>query len=339
MLHLTAKDILPLTPTPKPPSSKKRKNKEGDTTANQLPTTYSLLPTLACMVLSDPFVIRLIIDKILRFIRGDVIPAKSLPYSHTMLPSLLQLLYLVQNTWGYCHTLGKRFYIPSCGVEELQLTTLDNNKPKSDDKRPFVFLRSMLPLLTKLILDMKLDVRFSLGGDLCEITNTATTHHSISSTNSWKEYIPILSSSNQVLIIRALLQGIFISILPPGHTSNDAALGKQMTRCMELLELFCTNSIEESSSSRTNIIILEPSFWKSFNKVIVKHKSKLPSTIRDWIIAFYIKCLTKKEYQGKNKLELLKSFIWLLTEVSFLCAKIYCIFFASTLSYSYFKYT
>merc|ERR1712157_596974 len=67
---------------------------------------------------------------------------------------------------------------------------------------------------------------------------------------------------------------------------------------MDILDLFCGDSV------------LQKSFWLSLCKVVSKYKSKLSSSIRDWLIHLFIKNLKKAEERYK----LLEIFLGLLVE-------------------------
>ena len=71
------------------------------------PAQHPSMPALASMLLADPFFVRLVLDRILRSLRLDVMRGKSLPTGHNIIPSLLQLLHMAQWSNRVCAIRGK----------------------------------------------------------------------------------------------------------------------------------------------------------------------------------------------------------------------------------------
>jgi hypothetical protein len=127
--NLTTKDIYPL-----PPWNKRRK-KEFDST---IPT----MQCLAAMLLADPFVMRILVDKILRTIRIDM-KEKCIPCCNTLLPSMFQLINIAKMSVELCATKGRKYSIPDAGISSNGAT----------ESLSYQSIRQFLPLFSKMLLD------------------------------------------------------------------------------------------------------------------------------------------------------------------------------------------
>ena len=242
--------------------SGKRRKKDAD---------FPSMHALASMLLADPFVVRLLLDKLLRFIKVDIWREKTLPASHSIFPSLLQLLHLITDSTQLCRCKGKLFFIPSVGFHmnegESQTNLMDGQVPSS-----YTLLRKSFPLVSKLWVEVDMDRRLSSGGDLSLITISDRTI-SIDASES-------LSSQGQ--IICACVQGLMIDVLQPG--ASHEALLTQIPRLSKAL-----------LQTAWDPMFGRP-FFTSLIAVILKHKSKIPHTVRDliastWISWFHEGCM------------------------------------------------
>jgi len=94
--NLTAKNISPLQ------HSKAKKRKKD--------FNFPSMPTLVSMLLSDPFVSRLLIDKIYRTVKKDVLGSRIVPSEHFVIPSILQILHVAQFSTQLCAFKGKKIF-------------------------------------------------------------------------------------------------------------------------------------------------------------------------------------------------------------------------------------
>ena len=143
--NLTAHDVKPL-----PPWKCKPRNTESEIPSVQC---------LASMLLADPFVMKLLIDKILRILRVDVLKSKTLPSGHPLLPSMFQLLNIARISTQLCEMNGPQCHIPDVGIRQV----LHDGE---DFSPSYGLTRNCLPLFAKLLLDTELDRRMVVGGDL-----------------------------------------------------------------------------------------------------------------------------------------------------------------------------
>lgn len=134
---LTANDIEPL-----PPWCKRRK-KETDLS---IPNMQSL----AAMLLADPFVMRILLDKVIRSIRIDV-KEKSL-HSSVLLPSMIQMMNIAKMSVQLCAVKGKKYTIPDAGI--VKLGAHDVSETSS-----YKTIRRYLPLFCKMLLDSEVGPR------------------------------------------------------------------------------------------------------------------------------------------------------------------------------------
>ncbi|KAL3943592.1 MAG: hypothetical protein SGBAC_002336 [Bacillariaceae sp.] len=184
---------------PLKPMSKKRKLSLEENSLS--------IPTLASMLLSDPFVVRLLLDHVLRSLRVDVLGGSSIPVAHKTIPSTLQLLHIAQWSSHFCRVRGKRYLVPDAGLV----------KPRDSFHEaliPHNCLRRYLPLVVHLLLEAKLDKRLSPGGDLVSVVHSLPRPPAPAITPEAE------ASSHQVAV--ALLQGAFVYTCLPGNSQETS---------------------------------------------------------------------------------------------------------------------
>lgn len=280
--NLTAQDVKPL-----PPWKYKRRKIEFE-----VPN----LQCLASMLLADPFVVRILVDRVQKILRVDVLKAKNIPGGHPVLPSIFQLLNIARISTQLCALRGKRCFIPDAGIKKI-LTDGEDFNPSYESTR------QCLPLLSKLLLDAELDWRMSSVGDLHGAAlQDIFTRPEVQS----KEW----DGTSALYDIRAVVEGAFVHLLQPGNT-NEAALQNQFPRFVAALDKL----------SGGNMLNERP-FFMSLIHALLRYKSKLPHSTRDLIASCMIKWLkVEKTLSPKIVMcsPLLECFMHLLNEVSRSC--------------------
>eukprot|EP00986_Skeletonema_menzelii_P005680 scaffold2111_cov146-Skeletonema_menzelii.AAC.9 len=249
--NLTAKDVDPL-----PPWRYKRRKKEVE-----IPS----LQCLASMLLADPFVVRLLVDKIEKIVRADVMQNKSVPSGNPLLPSLLQLLNIAKISTQLCAMKGKRLVIPDAGLKEIMMEGDDRNLP-------YETLRNFLPLFSKLLLDVDLDKRMAVGGDLHDAVSQSLLAPSDVMETEW-------NGTSSLQDLRVIVEGAFIHLMQPGNT-NEVALQNQFPRFV--------NALDKLSDGN---MIHERAFITSLSHALLRYKTKLPHSARDLVTNVMIKWL------------------------------------------------
>ena len=227
------------------------------------------MAALASMVLADPFVVRLLLDRVLRSLRVDVLPGFSIPASHAVIPSVLQLLHIANFSTQICAVRGRRYLIPDSGV------TLPEEISALEEMVPYDSLRRYLPLLMHLSLEAELDKRVSSGGDLNPVADSVP-RISLPSVKLEKESPP-----NQVVV--ALLEGLFVFICTPGN-SQDASLATTFEKFGSVLQQVAFNLWDERA------------FFVSLVPTILRYKGRLNRIVRDTIIDTWISWLSSPRH-------------------------------------------
>ncbi len=307
---LVADDVCPL-----PKSRGKRRKTDTD---------FPSMPVLASMILSDPLVVRLLVFKVLNAIKNDVLKGKDIPANNKTIPSIMQLLYIVQISTMLCAKKGKVYVIPDVGFTKT--VGADSDGMDSGISESFIALRKHTALLTKLILEAEVDQRFSIGGDFyC--------HLSSSSRGEFKpeEWIDSGSSSASSAVILPFVQGALIPFLRPTNISNEMSLLVQLPRFFLAIDALSGGNM-----------INDKSFYVSMVETILKHKSKLPHSVRDLIVRHWLNWFKSTDGSSSMTGAVHLYLIKLLNEVSVMyyycslkkcfvcccCSKISCSFFS-----------
>lgn len=242
--------------TPLQPMNKKRKHHVEENSLS--------MPTLASMLLSDPFVVRLLIDHVLRALRVDVLGGISIPAAHNTIPSIMQLLHVAQWSNLFCRVRGKRYLVPDAGLIEPE---------ESFDEAiiPHDSLRRYLPLVVHLLLEAKLDKRLSPGGDLVSVALSLSRPPTLVIEPRTK------SRSHQVAV--AVLQGAYVYSCLPGNSQETSLALTFLKFSKALLSLLPK-------------VWGEQSFFACLVPAILRHKSRLKGPVRDAILSSWMEWLS-----------------------------------------------
>jgi len=249
--------IEPLEPT------KPKKRKKDDET---LPS----MQALASMLLSDPFVIRILLDRLLKSLRIDNIKSSTLPVGHSVIPSLLQLLQLAQFSKQLCAIRGKGYMVPDVGFEQ-----------NDEDPVGFQLLRQFTPLLIKLFLEAELDKRTSIPKDLLAAARSLPTRKNMISLETWK-------NTRHLHILKCLVQGAMVHVCQPGN-SYEESLTQTFPKSAHALSQFAPNMWEERP------------FFHSLIQAITRHKNKLRRGTRGVIISTWLDWLNNSSKKKDKK--------------------------------------
>mmetsp|Transcript_26009 Transcript_26009/g.39937 ORF Transcript_26009/g.39937 Transcript_26009/m.39937 type:complete len:1041 (-) Transcript_26009:87-3209(-) len=281
---LSAKDIEPL------PASKFKKRKKDNTTNNtniNQENTPSI-PAIASMILADPFVVRLILDRVLRSIKIDLLRGTSLPSAHRSIPSLLQLLHIAQSSTQLCATRGKKYFVPDAGI--IDPNKSETNNGGGGDTFSFASLRKITPLLIRLMVESELDRRTSKGGDLSLVSSEIIYTRSAIGTGGDDD---ALSSSWEGVtglhVARCLAEGALVHVCQPNL--NDTSLALTFPRfAIALRKLSCN-------------LWNERPFFVSLIKTLLKHKMKLAKLTRDEIVSAWLGWFVAADDNSKSSSE------------------------------------
>jgi bromodomain-containing protein 7/9 len=236
--------------------------KESSTKKRKKDSFCPSLPALASMLLSDPFVVRLLFDKVLRAIRSDVLKEKTIPADHGTIPSVLQLIHIASLSPKVCATRGSAFVVPDVGLMSKSASSNENDGTLSS--RPFFLLRNQLPRLGNLILTADIDRRI-ISGDLSILPPLPKTK-----LEQWQFH----GCSNRILL--DLVQGSLVHLIQSG-VANDNVLTTQCSRFIVAIDALSRGNMNN-----------ERCFFLSLIHALLRYKAKLPHTVRDLIVKAWL---------------------------------------------------
>lgn len=252
---------------------------EADTAKNT--QAYPSMPALASMLLADPFVVRLLLDRVLRSLRLDVTRGKSLPTGHNIISSLLQLLHMSQWSNQVCAIRGKQYIVPDSGKAPPS-SEIETPEVYLMRAMPFESLRKYLPLLSQLLLENELDQRVVVGGDLFDAsTSMLEMRPAPPPPEFWKMTVNIQA-------VNCLVEGALVHICRPGN-GNEGSLAITYSK-------FAT-ALQEASST----ICDDRAFYLCLIQSLLRHKSKLQRPTRDVVVAHWLDILCKPPRHAKRK--------------------------------------
>ena len=268
--------------SPLPATVEKKKRKE---------MSIPSMPAIASMLLADPFVVRLLYDKILRAIKKDVLNKSSIPSDHSTIPSILQLINIANLSSKVCAVRGKTFVVPNGGLFDQSRDSEGNENVHISE--PFVILRQQIPKLTNLLLTIDIDKRI-LSGDLQILSPLPDTQN-----EEWNDKSNV---SKRVLL--DLVEGSLVHLIQ-GGISNEMALLKQCPRFFVAI-----NNLSQGDMTS------ELCFFTALTHALLRYKMKLPHSIRDMIVEGWMSWMSKCEMENITTSYLHSCFIALLLEWS-----------------------
>eukprot|EP00934_Nitzschia_sp_Nitz4_P002409 Nitzschia sp. Nitz4//scaffold2_size372955//231176//233998//NITZ4_000442-RA/size372955-processed-gene-0.434-mRNA-1//1//CDS//3329546835//2404//frame0 len=253
--------------SPLPAATKKRKVSET--------AEYTLsMPALASMLLADPYVVRLLLDRVLRSLRVDVLRGSTIPAANKLIPSFLQLLHMARWSTQMCAIRGRKYLVPDPGIDvPAEGETLEN-------MIPFDSLRKYLPVVGRLLLESELDRRVATGGDLNDVADALPRED--------PPTIELSPSSPPYQVAVAVLEGAFVHICLPGN-SLEASLSVTFTKFAKALQELVGHVWEEET------------FFISLVPTILRHKARLNRTVRDTIISTWMSWFVPSDETASTK--------------------------------------
>ena len=238
------------------------------------------MPSLAFMILTDPFFVRIVVARILREARVCITGGMTIPAASFVVPSLLQLLHMARWSSQICAIRGKRYFVPSGGLipfkesSSASSSLLDRDDPAMFV--PYATLRQDLPLLLRLILESELDKRVVSGGDLHDAAESETSL--APSPILPQEWIhgPYLE------VPLVLMEGALVHLCQPGTTTN-ASLAVTFPK-------FAT-----AISHLSPTFVQDRLFFQCLIRAIIRHKAKLSKVTRDAIVNAWIVWLSNHD--------------------------------------------
>jgi len=230
------------------------------------------MPALAFLLLTDPFLVRIILARILREVRIGIVTTSTVPCASSSIPSLLQFMHMASWSSQICAVRAKRYFVPSGGV-----AALDSEEQQQDPAVfvPYATLRQDLPLLLRLLLEAELDKRVVVGGDLFEAaqSNAALVPKPIV-IDEW-----VVGDHLEVAV--TLLQGALVHISQPGNTS-DASLAISFPKFTKALSQMSERQRRYGMDGDDRL------FFQCLIRAIVRHKAKLSKPTRDSIVKAWV---------------------------------------------------
>ena len=256
---------------PLPAANKKRRKTAQEHTPS--------MPALASMLLADPFVVRILLDRVLRNLRIDVLKGSFLPAGHSVVPSLLQLLHIAQWSTQLCAIGGRRYIVPDGGLSKPP----EESSVGLEAFVPYNTLRRYVPLIIHLLLESELDKRLVVGGDLNPVVQEDA--------DGIRTSLPVVpkreKGSPPLNVAISLLEASFFFICLPGN-SQDASLSVTFPKFAKALDKLSENAWEERP------------FFRCLVQAILRHKTRLNRTTRDSIVSTWTNWLKgKKKKKGK----------------------------------------
>jgi len=219
---------------------------------------------LASMLLADPFVVRILLDRVLRSLRIDTAKGAGIPSEHRVIPSIMQLLFLAQWSPQICAVRGRQSIIFDTGLQ------LPMDEDAIERTLPYATLRRYLPTIIHLLRDAELEKRLAVGGDLHTVANAALPRPELDRIS--------IDGDNSSLpqIALALLEGAFVNVCLPGN-SQDISLSISFSKFSKIFLDLARGNVSN-----------EVAFFKSLVTVILRHKARLNKTVRDTIISTWL---------------------------------------------------
>jgi hypothetical protein len=255
---------------PLPAVTKKRKKEKE---SEYLPS----MPDLALILLADPFVVRIILARVLRELLASVGVGNSVPAAHPAIPSLLQLLHMAH--WSSQICASNRYFIPSAGVMLENNSTGDASSQDPTTLVPYATLRQDTPLVLRLLLEAELDKRMVVSGDLHDASQSSTMAVSLPSPVHVRQWggEAVTGENNttrtyymQVAI--SLLQVALVHVCQPAD--NDTSLAMTFPKFATALEQIASPAALMGDSV----------FFKCLIFAILRHKQRLKPAARDAIV-------------------------------------------------------
>jgi hypothetical protein len=258
---------------PLPAVTKKRKKEKE---SEYLPS----MPALALMLLADPFVVRIILARVLRELRASVVGGNSVPAAHAAIPSLLQLLHMAHWSSQICAIRGKRYFVPGAGITlEKQANTTHPSSQDPTTLVPYATLRQATPLVLRLLLEAELDKRMVVSGDLYDASQSSAMAVSLPSTIQvcqWGgESVSGENNTTRAYYMQvaiSLLQVALVHVCQPDD--NDTSLAITFPKFATALA-----QIESPAALMGDAV-----FFKCLISVILRHKQRLKPAARDAIV-------------------------------------------------------
>jgi hypothetical protein len=257
---------------PLPAVTKKRKK---DKESEYLPS----MPALALMLLADPFVVRIVLARVLRELRASVVGGNSVPAAHAAIPSLLQLLHMAHWSSQICAIRGKRYFVPGSGIMLENQSNTDASSQDPTTLVPFATLRQDTPLVLRLLLEAELDKRMVVGGDLYDASQASIMAVSLPSPIQIRQWggESVNGENNTtrtyyMQVAVSLLQAALVHVCQPAE--NDTSLAMTFPKFATALE-----QIESPAALMGDSV-----FFKCLISAILRHKQRLKPVARDAIV-------------------------------------------------------